>query len=115
VVDLKKHVGLRVKAARQTLGLTQEDLAEAVGKAVETISHIERGHSLASVETLQYISKQLKVPLTDFFDGLDKARPAHRRRMELEQKLGRLLESMPDEDVELALAMIEVLARHGSR
>ena len=112
MIDVKQHVGLKVKAARQKLGLTQEQLAEAIDKTVETISNIERGHSLTSIETLQVISNQLKVPLAALFEGLEKGRLNHRRRAELDQKMELLLESLPDQDAELALELVEVLARH---
>ena len=115
MIDVKQHVGIKVKAARQKLGLTQEQLAEAIEKTVETISNIERGHSLTSIETLQLMSQRLKVPLAAFFEGLEKARPNHRRRVELEQKMRLLLESLPDQDAELALDLIEVLARRRGR
>lgn len=114
MIDVKQHVGIKVKAARQKLGLTQEQLAEAIEKTVETISNIERGHSLTSIETLQLISHRLKVPLAEFFEGLENARPNHRRRVELEQKMRLLVESLPDQDAELALNLIEVLARRRS-
>ena len=114
MIDVKQHVGIKVKAARQQLGLTQEQLAEAIDKTVETISNIERGHSLTSIETLQLISQRLTVPLAEFFEGLEKARPNHRHRLELEQKVGLLLQSLPDQDVALAMDLIAVLARHRS-
>jgi transcriptional regulator with XRE-family HTH domain len=111
MIDVKQHVGLRVKAARQRLGLTQEQLAESVDKTVETISNIERGHSLTSIETLQLISGKLDLPLAELFEGLERARPNHRRRVELEQQVGALLESLPDQDTKLAFDLIAVLAR----
>ena len=109
MIDVKQHVGIKVKARRQRLGLTQAQLAEAVDKTVETISNIERGDSLTSVETLQLISERLQVPLAEFFEGLEKARPNGRRRVELEQKMGLLLQSLPDQDAELALDLIKIL------
>jgi transcriptional regulator with XRE-family HTH domain len=115
MVDVKQHVGIKVKAARRRLGLTQAQLAEAIDKTVETISNIERGHSLTSIETLQLLSERLKVPLAEFLEGLEKARSNDRRRVELEQKMGLLLQSLPDQDTELALDLIAVLARRRRR
>ena len=87
MIDVKQHIGIKVKAARRRLGLTQARLAEAIDKTVETISNIERGHSLTSIETLQLLSERLKVPLAEFLEGLEKARSNDRRRVELEQKM----------------------------
>jgi transcriptional regulator with XRE-family HTH domain len=109
MVDVKQHIGIKIKAARRQLGLTQAQLAESVDKTVETISNIERGDSLTSIETLQLISEKLGLPLAEFFEGLEKARPRDRRRVELEQEVGLLLQSLPEQDIELAVDLIEVL------
>jgi len=110
MVDVRQHVGIKVKAARRRLGLTQAQLAEAVDKTLETISNIERGDSRTSIETLQLISERLKVPLAEIFRGPEKARLNDRRGVELEQKLELLLQSLPDQDTDLALDLIVVLA-----
>jgi transcriptional regulator with XRE-family HTH domain len=58
-MDLKSHIGIRVRSARRRSGLTQERLAEVVAKTVETISNIERGHTLTGLGTLERIAKAL--------------------------------------------------------
>ncbi|HIF49350.1 MAG TPA: XRE family transcriptional regulator, partial [Cytophagales bacterium] len=42
-MELKKYIGQKVRSARLSRSLTQEALSERIGKAVETISNIERG------------------------------------------------------------------------
>jgi len=111
MVDVRQHVGLKIKAARLRLKLTQRRLAEAVDKTIETISNIERGHSLTGVDTLELICRTLHMPLADLFEGFEKARPHCRRRVELEQQVGALLQSLPDQDVTLALDLIGTLAK----
>ena len=111
MVDVRQHVGLKIRAARRRVGLTQRQLAEAVGKSVETISNIECGHCLAGVDTLELICGTLHMPLAGLFEGFEKARPHRRRRVELEQQVGALLQSLPDQDVTLALDLIGTLAK----
>ena len=69
--QLKHKIGLRVKAARTQKGLTQAQLAEAIDKAFETISNIERGKTAPSFLTLADIADVLGLPMREFFDVED--------------------------------------------
>ena len=108
-MNLKSHIGIRVKSARRKAGLTQEGLAEAVGKAVETISNIERGHSLTGLETLEQIAKVLRSPLVYFFEGYQPERRVSPRRAHLQQRLAEVSEKMPDDQAAIALRLLEAL------
>ena len=59
--QLARHIGDRARAARQSLHLTQEDVAERVGVSLEFYSRLERGGTLPSVPTLQRIVAALDV------------------------------------------------------
>ncbi len=63
--NLKRTLGTRLRALRRERSLTQEQVAEAVGRTVETISNIERGVSVPSLETLEGICRVLQVPVAD--------------------------------------------------
>jgi transcriptional regulator with XRE-family HTH domain len=108
-MDLKSHIGIRLKSARRHAGLTQAGLAEAVGKATETISNIERGHSLTSLETLELIAKKLGTPLASFVEGYPPGRRTTRRRAELQQQLLDTIEQLPDHQISIAVRLIEAL------
>jgi transcriptional regulator with XRE-family HTH domain len=110
-MDLKTHIGVKVKAARLDRGLTQERLADAVGKAVETISNIERGHAQSGLDTLAKISEVLDVPMSYFFTDLDGARRISKVRLEAEERLRTLTKSMRDDDLPLAVELLEAVAR----
>ena len=62
--ELNKTIGLRVKRARETAGLTQERLAELIDRSKEAVSNIERGVSLPGLDTIQTICDVTKVPMT---------------------------------------------------
>ena len=85
--DLQKQIGQKIYRARKKAGLTQEELAEAVEKAPETISNIERGHVLTGLDTLQRIGQVLRTPLRDFFDVDEAVRKQDSKRITLEGRL----------------------------
>ena len=112
---MKQHIGIRVRAARTRRGLTQEGVAEEIGKAVETVSNIERGKTLTGLDTLERLGRCLQVPVGDFFEGFDADRNVHKGRVELEQRLSELTRSLSDDDLNIAVDLIEGLSRHRQR
>lgn len=58
------RIGGNIKSARTLVGLTQGQLAEALDVENVTISRIETGAQMPSIERLDEISKVLKVSLT---------------------------------------------------
>ena len=64
---------LRMKAARATAGLSQADLAKAVGVTRQTIGLIEAGGYNPTLNLCVAICKALRVTLNDLFweDGID--------------------------------------------
>ena len=111
-MDLKQHIGIRVRAARTRRDLTQEEVAEQIGKAVETVSNIERGQTLTGLDTLERLSRCLQVPVTEFFEGYDAERAVHKNRVELEQRLLDSAQSLSDADLSIAVDLVSVLAGH---
>ncbi|MBB6249522.1 helix-turn-helix domain-containing protein [Nitrospirillum iridis] len=105
------HIGLRVKTARQRAGLTQEALAEAVGKATETISNIERGFALTGLDTLQRISDAVGSPMIFFFEDIQDSREVSRRRLEKELHILMLIRSLSDKDLQVMSTLAETLTQ----
>lgn len=64
--ELNVQIGSRVKAARETMGYTQENLAERVEVSVQYISDLERGVVGASLSTIIKLCQVLHVS-SDFF------------------------------------------------
>ncbi len=64
---LQKKLGQRIAALRRAKGLTQENLAEAIGCSVEFISLVERGVNAPSVAGLDKFSSVLGVEVRDLF------------------------------------------------
>ena len=67
-MDLKE-VGNLIKKRRKELGMTQQELADAVGyKGRDMISRIESGQVNLPWDVLVKISDKLRVPVETFFD-----------------------------------------------
>jgi len=115
VINMKKIVGLKVKQARNQLGLTQEQLAECIGRTVETVSNIERGRTNSTLDTLDEVSRCLKITLSDLLGGFDEFKGKSDRRIKLELKLREIARSLPDGDIEVAVGQIETLAKRTKR
>ncbi|WP_451975975.1 helix-turn-helix domain-containing protein [Azospirillum endophyticum] len=106
-LSLKQRVGLRVKEARVARGLTQEALADLVGRTVEAVSNIERGRTFPTIETLEQLGRHLDVPIQYFFEDAEQL--VDDRRFILESKLKWLGRQLSTEDLKIAIGQIEVV------
>lgn len=70
-----RHVGGRVRARRQVLGISQEKLGSALGVTFQQIQKYEKGTNRISASRLQQIGAALGVPVGYFFEGLQDASP----------------------------------------
>ena len=80
--DIDLHLGKRLRRRRRLLGLTQQQLAGAVGVRFQQIQKYECGANRISAARLWQLSEALEVPIGYFYDGLsEQARlePAHER------------------------------------
>lgn len=64
------HVGKRIRHRRWLVGITQQQLAEAVGIKFQQIQKYETGMNRVSASRLWNIAEALSVPVSFFFDGL---------------------------------------------
>ena len=65
------HVGKRVRHRRWMVGMTQQQLGEAVGIKFQQIQKYETGMNRVSASRLWDIAKVMDVPISFFFEGLD--------------------------------------------
>lgn len=64
----ERLIGKQVAKIRKERGMSQAQLAEAIDVAPETISRLERGVSIPSLNTLENISQALDISLKDLFN-----------------------------------------------
>lgn len=68
--EIDRHVGDRIRRRRVMLGLTQEQLGEALGISYQQIQKYETGANRVSAGRLFMISHILEVSVGTLFDGL---------------------------------------------
>ena len=68
--DIDRHVAARIRLRRTLLGLSQENLANALGMTFQQVQKYESGANRVSASRLYSISKILRVPISYFFDEL---------------------------------------------
>jgi transcriptional regulator with XRE-family HTH domain len=67
---LDKHVGAKLRSAREAISETPETLARVMGVSVEDYERIERGEERPSAEGLHLAALLLRVPIAYFFIDL---------------------------------------------
>lgn len=65
------HVGQRIRLRRNLVGMTQEQLASAVGVTFQQVQKYERGFNRVSASRLFDIGHVLSVPISFFFQDVD--------------------------------------------
>ena len=65
---ITQSVGQRIRAIRQRLGMTQEDLAEKAELHYTYIGQVERGEKNLTLTSLEKILEALDVSFPDFFE-----------------------------------------------
>ena len=64
------HVGKRIKQLRWLRGLTQQQLAQAIGVKFQQLQKYETGANRVSASRLWQLSEALQTPVSFFFDRL---------------------------------------------
>ena len=64
----KELIALRIKELRKSRGLTQERLAEMIGRDTKHVSKLEIAGSYPSIETLDRIAKALDIEIKEIFN-----------------------------------------------
>ena len=77
--DIDLHIGQRLRARRRMLGLSQPQLAEAVGVRFQQIQKYECGEDRISASRLWRLCGALKTPVDYFFEGLEPTKAAEPR------------------------------------
>lgn len=65
----KNIIGQRIKTMRLSRGMTQADLAKAIGQSQASITMYETGKREPDFETLESLADVFNVPLISFVDG----------------------------------------------
>lgn len=71
--DTNNHVGKRLRLRRTDLGLTQEAVARGIGVAAQQVQKYEKGLNVMNVNRLYEFAQLLHVPISYFFEGLNRS------------------------------------------
>ena len=69
--DIDVYLGKRLRRRRRLLGLTQQQLASAVGVRFQQIQKYECGANRISAARLWELAEALEVPINYFYEGLE--------------------------------------------
>jgi transcriptional regulator with XRE-family HTH domain len=67
--SIDSYVGSRVRVRRQTLGMSQRKLGDALGITFQQIQNYENGTNRIAASRLQQLSQLLQAPIPFFFQG----------------------------------------------
>ena len=79
---IDQHVGERIRARRTELGLTQEQLAEALNVSYQQVQKYETGANRISAGRIFEMAHKLRVDVSYFFEGLPLDAPAEQIALE---------------------------------
>ena len=68
----KKDFGIKIKVARKSRGLSQENLGKAIGKNATTIGRYESGEIMPDAEQISLICDELGIAEYELFDTSSK-------------------------------------------
>jgi transcriptional regulator with XRE-family HTH domain len=100
--------GLRLKMFRQGVSLTQEQLAERVGKSTETISKMERGLIYPGVDMLILLAEQVGTSL-DSLVGINLVGGLSNRSIALVSEASSILSQMDEKTLNVAVLQLRAL------
>mgnify|MGYP001624611460 CR=1 FL=1 len=101
-MEHKIRLGTAVKRARQTLGLTQFELAERAGVSLRTITDLENYQANPQFDTLCQIIDSLNLPVSEIF---------HQKRQST-KLIGLLVDELSDyteDELKIALSVLRGL------
>lgn len=102
---LGKRIGRNIKVGRLRLGMTQNRLAEQLSLEVETVSRIETGAQLPSLERLDQIADALNLSLGTIVADTGKAEA-------LGELIAEALTDLPIREREFLYAFVISYAQH---
>lgn len=99
---------MRIRAYRLERHMTQEQLAENIGRSVETVSNIERGVSVPNEGTLRRLARCLEISYEDLL--LERASSESSARPIEFYRATELLKAMDQKKLKLAYSILRAIA-----
>ncbi|HEY0835013.1 MAG TPA: helix-turn-helix transcriptional regulator [Azospirillum sp.] len=106
-MDRLQEFALVLRTLRSDRGLTQEQLAELIDRSVQTVSNMERGETLPTIDTLARIAERLRIPLRELTDVFDPGETIAPDRLPLEVELLQSSRRLSLRDLRVAVKMLK--------
>lgn len=113
--ELKRRFGKHVQGLREAKGLTQEQLADRIGRSVDTVGNIERGVNATRIEIAYLIATELGVRLPDLFTFEKAGDKVSTKRSAAGTVIIDLLDKCDDETAVILLDLVRVGLRLAER
>jgi len=107
------ELGQRILALREQRGMTQEDVASAIGKTDGYISQIENGSANPTLKVLEAIAKALNVELVVMLNEPIPSQLPHDRRILVERVQRALVHVLPEDALDFS-SMVSLLERRAA-
>jgi len=107
--ELKNHIAAIVRAARKAKGITQEELAGRIKRTPESLSNVERGNALPSIETLVWLCQELEINPNSIFQNKSTSKTRTAKEQRLVQEIQQMIERLDADALVLAKAQIAPL------
>ena len=121
-------IGDRLKALRESKGMSQGDIEKRTGLLRVYISRVENGHTVPAIETLERFARAMEVPMYQlFYDGEEPPKPnilesrvatvwgSSGRDARTLHRFRSLLSQADESDVKLLLFMAQKMSRKRKR
>ena len=113
--QIRTEIGARVAAARKVAGLTQYQIAEAIGIPQRTVSFYERGEGDLPSSLLVSLAEILDIDIRDLL-GVDISEPVRRGPRSVVEQRAEAVRTLPPRDQKFVLKFLDqVLEDHTRR
>ena len=115
------NIGPTLKRRRDWARLTQQELIDHTGmdRSASYISALETGKSSPTLVELEQLARYFRLGVLDFLEEAigesERRGAAESLPPQPDDRVQRLFQSLGEADQELAIGMLELLARHRSR
>lgn len=104
-------VGERIRNRRMIIGLTQEELAEKIGRAYKYCQDIERGTCGMSIDTMLSIASSLNITLDFLIYGNDSENLPSESLLEEQQAIIEILGKCSDKKRKYAVELLKLFTK----
>lgn len=101
MADIKQQIGSAVRAARKARGLSQQEVADAIGTTLETVSKCERGVSAPSLEVFLSMVSVLGLDFPGLAAGASDAEVVSPKRAQLQAEIAATARRLTDAELQL--------------